>query len=173
MQKVLRSIKYMIKNQFLVGILIVIAIAVIALLYSGIAETAPDKSSGIKARLTGHGAAESSLNVELTIAAVLKENGEIEGSGDAKGVSLVPPEFKGRVVELVPPGNGKDYWCVNLTLFNVSEEFNGFNWLWFVKDLPSGDMLSFAGDYGLTCATGIPSQPFESVTKGGYNGFIK
>ncbi|MBI2035548.1 MAG: hypothetical protein HYT12_02600 [Candidatus Liptonbacteria bacterium] len=163
----------MIRNSFITGVLIILAIVVIVLLYGGTALTAPYKSSGIKARLTGHGISDS-LNIDLTIAAILRGNGEVEGSGDVHGVSLIPPNFKGRVVELVPPSANKDYWCVNLTLFNASEEFNGFNWLWFVKDLPSGDMLSFAGDYSLTCAAaGTPTQPFEAITRGGYNGFVK
>jgi hypothetical protein len=124
-------------------------------------------------RLTGHGVSPS-LNLDVNIAAIKTKAGKVEGQ------SVVPRNFKGKVVdissadpvELTPPGAGRDYWCVNVSV-KGSSEFS--NWLWFIKDVEGGpDLLSFDAGHNLSCATApAPVQPFEAISSGDFKTDIR
>lgn len=115
------------------------------------------------AYLTGQGFS-GAFNMDITISASRANNGTVRGK------MIVKDNFSGDVIELIPPSNGTDYWCVNSALVEVP----GFNHIWFVKDLPAGDKLAFTGDFGLTCAAAeTPSEfAFETLTSGDFVGEI-
>jgi hypothetical protein len=129
-------------------------------------------SDDLSTRLTGQGFSPS-LNLDIKINATKHKNGKVTG------ISMVPRNFKGKVmevasqdpVELANPGtNG--YWCVNLSLRKVDDLTN---WIWFVKDVPGGpDQLSYAVGANITCGSvGVPEQPFEPISSGDFKGEVR
>ncbi len=118
-----------------------------------------------KARLTGHGFS-ASLNFDVVISGVQV------GESNVHGETIIHRDIKADIVEVIPPINN-DYWCINSIVRNISG-IDGYNWIWFIKDIPSGDELSFASGMGLTCDNvGAPVQLFEVLTGGDFKGDIK
>ena len=97
-----------------------------------------------------------------------------EVAGGASGQTKVLKNFRAEVTELIPPSDSKDYWCVN-SVINVPAEARGLNWIWFVKNLTTGDKIISTSGSDLTCATApLPvAENFQPLTRGNFRGEVR
>jgi len=132
-------------------------------------------------RITGH-INSKTQNFDLVIAAILidKNNidgvAQIQGSFQVAGITTFPKGLRGPVVEVVPPEEIHDYWCINTAIDNL-QGLEGYNVLVYVKDIGDGkttfDKVAFSDGFGANCIDSpTPSTPFEEVESGNFRSVL-
>lgn len=87
--------------------------------------------------------------------------------GQVGGVATLALGPTGPVREIRPPGDGRDYYCVNIE----REETPGLRANFYLRDIGDGittfdRILVIAGDPDLTCSTAAPSIAFPGGVAG-------
>lgn len=116
----------------------------------------PQLSAIIASQLTG------GVNLTPPLSGIIAGKVQISAkkvSGVVSGTVKLPDKTKTTVIDLVPPHDCINYWCI--------KDAGG---LWFVTDVGTGcDLVSYRAGAGLSC-TDTPSDPFDSALPGNFTG---